>query len=121
MGEHMRAMGTKRVVLIFGMVALMLAVMTAVRTKHVHKVYGSDHREAPTVDGLAEGDLTDVYTFVDPNDSSRVDFIMNVNPFANAAEGGSYAFSPDMLYQFKIDNTGDAKEDQVIQIVVNQP
>ena len=41
---------------------------------------------------------------------------MNVNPFANAAEGGSYAFSPDMLYQFKIDNTGDAREDLVIQV-----
>ena len=46
---------------------------------------------------------------------------MNVNPFAQAAEGGSYAFSPEMLYQFKIDNTGDAREDQVIQIVFDQP
>ncbi len=90
-------------------------------TRHTHKVYGSDHREAPTVDAMPEGDITDVYTFVDPNDSTRVDFIMNVNPFAEAAEGGSYAFSPALLYQFKIDNTGDYKEDQVIQIVFNQP
>ena len=98
----------------------MLTVLTVAPGKRLNRVYGSDHREAPTVDGLAEGDLTDVYTFVDPNDSTRVDFIMNVNPFAVPAESGSYAFSPDMLYQFKIDNTGDAREDQVIQIKFDQ-
>jgi hypothetical protein len=101
-------------------VAATVAVLTLAPARHVSKVYGSDHREAPTVDGLPEGDLTDVYTFTDPNDSTKVDFIMNVNPFANAAEGSSYAFSPDFLYQFKIDNTGDAKEDLVIQILFNQ-
>ncbi len=100
--------------------AATLTVLSVTPNKNIAKVYGSDHREAPTVDGLAEGDLTDVYTFVDPNDSSRVDFIMNVNPFAVPAEGASYAFSPDMLYQFKIDNTGDAREDQVIQIKFDQ-
>jgi hypothetical protein len=78
-------------------VAATVAVLTLAPARHVSKVYGSDHREAPTVDGLPEGDLTDVYTFTDPNDSTKVDFIMNVNPFANAAEGSSYAFSPDFL------------------------
>jgi Domain of unknown function (DUF4331) len=86
---------------------------------HIQKVYGSDHREAPTVDGLPEGDLTDVYAFVDPNNAALVDFVMNVNPFSNAAESGGYSFSPSFLYQFKIDNTGDAIEDQVIQITFN--
>jgi hypothetical protein len=90
-------------------------------SKKLRKVYGSDHREAPTVDGLPEGDLTDVYVFTDPVDSTKVDFIMNVNPFAVPAESGGYAFSPDFLYQFKIDNTGDAREDLVIQIVFDQP
>ena len=96
------------------------AVLLLAPKRELPRVYGSDHREAPTVDGLPEGDLTDVYAFTDPNNSANVDFIMNVNPFANAAEGASYAFSPDMLYQFKIDNTGDAKEDLVIQIKFNQ-
>ena len=98
----------------------MVSVATIGRDKHIQKVYGSDHREAPTVDGLPEGDITDVYSFVDPVDSTHVDFIMNVNPFATAAEGSSYAFSPDFLYQIKIDNTGDAREDQVIQIKFDQ-
>lgn len=76
----------------------------------------ADHRDAPIVDGIQEGDITDVYFFTDPNDSTRVVMIMNVNPFTVPAESGSYAFSPDLLYQFKIDNTGDAREDLVIQI-----
>lgn len=76
----------------------------------------ADHRDAPTVDGIQEGDITDVYLFTDPNDSSRVVMIMNVNPFTVPAESGSYAFSPDLLYQFKIDNNGNARENLVIQI-----
>ncbi len=106
------------VVTIMGGTAAYMALAPA---RHMKKVMGSDHREAPTIDGLPEGDLTDVYSFVDPVDSTKVDLIMNVNPFAVPAENGSYAFSPDLLYQFKIDNTGDAKEDQVIQIKFDQP
>ena len=79
----------------------------------------ADHREAPIVDGIAEGDITDVYLFTDPNDATRVVMAMNVNPFSVPAELPSYALSPDLLYQFKIDNTGDAREDIVIQIVAD--
>lgn len=98
-----------------------VAYMTFAPAKHMNVVHGSDHREAPTIDALPEGDITDVYSFVDPNDSTKVDFILNVNPFAVPAESGSYAFSPDLLYQFKIDNTGDAVEDEVIQVKFDQP
>jgi hypothetical protein len=110
-----------RAVVTLTVMAGTVAFLTQAPSRQMKKVYGSDHREAPTVDGLPEGDITDLYSFTDPNDSTRVVFIMNVNPFAQAAEGGSYAFSPEMLYQFKIDNTGDAREDQVIQIVFDQP
>ena len=110
-----------RAVVAFTVMAGTVAFLTLAPSRQMKKVYGSDHREAPTVDGLPEGDITDLYSFTDPNDSTRVVFIVNVNPFAQAAEGGSYAFSPEMLYQFKIDNTGDAREDQVIQIVFDQP
>src|SRR5436305_1696689 len=79
----------------------------------------ADHREAPLVDSLAEGDITDVYLFTDPNDATRVVFIMNVNPFSVPAELPSYSLAPDLLYQFKIDNTGDAREDLVIQVVAD--
>jgi hypothetical protein len=82
-------------------------------------VFAADHREAPLVDSMPEGDITDVFLFTDPNDASRVVMIMNVNPFSVPAEASSYSLSPDLLYQFKIDNTGDAREDLVIQVVAD--
>src|ERR1700722_20200799 len=96
-----------RLFTMLGVVGFAIGALTFAPKTHIQKVYGSDHREAPTVDGLPEGDLTDVYAFVDPVNSANVDFIMNVNPFSNAAESLGYSFSPSFLYQFKIDNTGD--------------
>ena len=84
------------------------------------QAFAADHREAPIVDGVPEGDITDVYLFTDPNDSSRVVLIMNVNPFSVPAEASSYSLSPDLLYQFKIDNTNNAREDLVIQVVADK-
>src|SRR5438477_5918668 len=81
--------------------------------------HAADHREAPVVDAIPEGDITDVYLFTDPNDATRVVMVMNVNPFSVPAELPSYSLAPDLLYQFKIDNTGDAREDVVIQIVAD--
>lgn len=85
----------------------------------VPAAFAADHREAPIVDGVPEGDITDVYLFTDPNDASRVVMVMNVNPFSVPAELPSYSLSPDLLYQFKIDNTGDAREDLVIQVIAD--
>jgi len=86
----------------------------------VNPSFASDHREAPTVDQHPDGDITDVYCFTDPNNTSNVILIMNVNPFANSSEAASYSFNPGFLYQFKIDNTGDFKEDLVIQVMFDQ-
>src|SRR2546423_5270708 len=76
----------------------------------------ADHRDAPFVDGAPEGDITDVFAFVDPNDSSRLVLAMGVNSFAVPSAPGTYSFSPDYLYQFKIDGNGDGVEDHVVQI-----
>jgi Domain of unknown function (DUF4331) len=76
----------------------------------------ADHRDAPAVDGAGEGDITDVFAFLDPNDSSRLILAMGVNPFAVPAATHSYRFSKDYLYQFKIDRTGTYREDFVIQL-----
>ena len=77
----------------------------------------SDHRDSPTADGAPEGDITDLFAFLDPHDSSQLVLIMNVNPFAVPAEQAGYRFSPDFLYQFKIENDGVAREDLVLQVV----
>lgn len=76
----------------------------------------ADHRDAPGVDGAGEGDITDVFAFLSPNDKGRLVLAMGVNPFAVAASPGTYRFSTDFLYQFKLDRSGTFKEDYVIQI-----
>lgn len=81
----------------------------------VDPVRAADHRDAPGISEDGRADINDVYAFVNPN-NGKVVLAMTVNPFS---VGGTpqVAFAPDVLYQFKIDNTGDYKEDLVIQIV----
>jgi len=76
----------------------------------------ADHRDAPAVDGSGEGDLTDVFAFIDPGNRNKLVLILGVNPFSIPGFLQSYRFSPDYLYQFKIDTDGDAKEDLVVQM-----
>jgi len=78
-------------------------------------VRSADHREAPLINEDPPADIADIFAFVNPNDPTKVVFAMTVNGFAVPAVRGTYSFSNDVLYQFKIDNTGDATEDLVIQ------
>jgi hypothetical protein len=79
------------------------------------KVKGADHREAPLINEDPAADIADVFAFVNPNDPTKVIFAMTVNGFAVPAVRASYSFSPDVLYQIKIDNDGNGREDLVIQ------
>jgi Domain of unknown function (DUF4331) len=78
-------------------------------------VRSADHRDSPLSSLDPSADINDVYVFVNPLDSTKVIFAMTVNGFAVPAVRSSYSFGPDVLYQFKIDLTGDGKEDLVIQ------
>jgi hypothetical protein len=80
-------------------------------------VEAADHREAPLVNGRPQGDIGDVFAYLDPNDPSRLVLDLGVNGFAIPAVQGSYTFSTSWLYQFKIDNNGDFLEDWVVQAV----
>ena len=79
---------------------------------------GSDHQDTPFVELNPKTDLTDVYAF--PGASpGRIVLAMDTRAFLTPAEAQDPAqasFDPDLLYQFKIDNNGDAREDKVIQI-----
>ncbi len=77
----------------------------------------SDHRDSPTADANAEGDITDLFAFLDPNDSSQLVLIMNVNPFSVPDETPSYHFSTKFLYQIKIANDRDFDADRVLQVI----
>src|SRR3954469_22237958 len=73
----------------------------------------ADHRDAPGVNEDPRADINDIYVFVNPN-SGNVVLAMTVNPFQIGGAPG-IAFGQDVLYEFKIDNTGDNVEDLVLQ------
>lgn len=79
----------------------------------------ADHRDSPAPNGIQQGDLTDVFAFVSPTDSSKTVLILPVNPFMNPNELQDYEFgtSDHLLYQLKIDNVGDATTHKVIQVL----
>ena len=83
----------------------------------VGRSIASDHQDTADVELNPSMDMTDVYAF--PGSSSdRIALILNSWALLTPAEAapGVTSFDNDLLYQFKIDNTGDAKEDLVIQV-----
>lgn len=75
----------------------------------------SDHQDSPNVELNPLQDLTDVYAFPSPI-AGRIVLVMNTRAFLTPAASASASFDRNQLYQFKIDNTGDAREDKVIQV-----
>src|SRR5580698_1045757 len=60
--------------------------------------------------GDARLDFTDLYAFPKPGDASKSILIMNVHPSVGVNPPGPTrddAFSPDALYELKIDTNGD--------------
>ena len=103
---------TKRGKLLLGAGAL--AIVAAVSLGTARFAIGSDH--ADTVESVNKPgiDLTDLHIFPgqDPN---NVVLSLSVRPLIPAGQAGNFSFDPDVLYQFKIDTTGDNVEDLVIQ------
>ena len=74
--------------------------------------FASSHREAPITALDHTADITDFYAFVSYDHPDRVTFILNVDPFLQPSNGPNYfPFDPSIVYQIKIDNTWDARED----------
>lgn len=81
------------------------------------KARGSDHADTPAIAANPGVDLTDVYLFPSPTDSTKVVLVMNVHPLIPSGVTNT-VFDPDALYQFKIANKGSATapvENLVIQ------
>jgi uncharacterized protein DUF4331 len=79
---------------------------------------GSDHQDTPFVELNPKSDLTDVYAFPGTG-TGRVVLAMDTRAFltpAQAQDPAQASFDHNLLYQFKIDNNGDAREDKVIQV-----
>jgi hypothetical protein len=82
--------------------------------------FASSHREAPITALDHAADITDFYAFVSYDHPDRVTFVLNVDPFLQPSNGPNYfPFDPSILYQIKIDNNNDAKEDVTINFRFN--
>jgi hypothetical protein len=60
-------------------------------------------------------DINDVYAFPGSSDD-RIALVMTTSSPITPAQAASATFDPNLLYQLKIDNNGDAVEDLVLQI-----
>ncbi|MGH7671518.1 MAG: DUF4331 family protein [Gemmatimonadales bacterium] len=74
----------------------------------------SDHQDTPEVELSPRLDINDVYVFPGSSADRLVLAVTTSSPLTPAASTGA-TFDPDILYQIKVDNTGDAVEDLVIQ------
>jgi len=94
--------------------AFLLALGAMMPTWNVTRA--ASHREAPLISQDPLADNTDVYAFVSPDNPSTVTILANYIPFEEPSGGPFYfRFDPTVLYEIKIDNTGDAEEDMVYQ------
>jgi hypothetical protein len=81
----------------------------------VRATIGSDHQDTPEVELSPRMDINDVYAFPGSSDD-RIVLVMTTSSPITPAQGGSASFDPNLLYQLKVDNSGDAVEDLVLQI-----
>ncbi|HTH38873.1 MAG TPA: DUF4331 domain-containing protein [Pyrinomonadaceae bacterium] len=78
----------------------------------------SSHSEAPLISMDRYADNTDTYAFrsVEPGREGFVTLIANYIPFQEPSGGPQfYRFDDTVLYEIKIDNTGDGREDITYQ------
>ena len=89
-----------------------LAILGVASIAVTRRVVASDHQDTPEVELNPRMDLDDVFAFP----GSSADRIVLVMDTSSPIAGQNASFDPNLLYQFKIDNTGDAVEDLVIQV-----
>ncbi len=75
----------------------------------------SDHADTAANYNRPGADMADVYIFPSPMNNNNVVLVMDVHPLIPAGQAGSVSFDPNVLYQIKMDVTGDYVEDLVIQ------
>jgi hypothetical protein len=93
-----------------------LAVGIAASVGGIGTLLASDHQDTPEVELNPRMDINDVYAFPSATSADRIVLIMTTSsPIA----GQAGSFDPNLLYQLKIDNGGDANEDLVFQITFN--
>ena len=76
-------------------------------------IRASDHADTAENYNRPGADLTDVFIFPSQENANNVVLVMNVHGLIPSGQRAS--FDPNVLYQFKIDTSGDSIEDLVVQ------
>jgi len=93
------------------LVALLLTIPNAVPGP-----WTANHRKAPLTALDPKADITDWFAFVSYDDPTKVTIILDVDPLLEPSNGPNYfPFDPEILYEMKIDNNRDGKEDIIFQ------
>jgi len=96
-------------------IALLAATLGAAAGLAVTAARGSDHQDTPEVELSPRMDVNDVYAFEGSSPDRIVLAVTTSSPLTPAQTPGA-SFDPDLLYQIKVDNDGDAVEDLVLQV-----
>ena len=99
-------------------VVLTLLLVAAAGLGVTRFITASDHKDSMLLAGDPAADIADIYTFRSPTNPANVVLAMTVSGFIPPSEASTTFFDPNVLYQWKIDNDGDAVEDLVIQAFV---
>ena len=92
-----------------------IAALGLIGAAGIRAARASDHQDNPLVELNPAMDMSDFYAFPGAA-ADRIVLAMDTRPLLTPAATPGASFDPNILYQFKVDNTGDAKEDKVIQI-----
>lgn len=102
-------------------IAAPLAIMLiagAALLYNAHPTRGSDHQDSNVMVARPGADITDVYMYPSPTNSSNVVLVMDSHPLIAPGMGTSTFFDPGVMYQFKIAHGAmgtQNPEDTVIQ------
>jgi hypothetical protein len=99
-----------------GIAVAAIALLGGASAFVAQQLRASDHMDTPEVELNPRMDINDVYAFP----GSSADRITLVMTTSSPIAGQSASFDPNLLYQFKIDNSGDAVEDLVLQLTFDE-
>ena len=92
--------------------AMAVVVVGAAALLVTQRARASDHQDTPETELNPRMDINDVYAFPGSTDARIALVVTTSSPIA----GQTASFDPNLLYQIKVDNTGDAVEDLVFQV-----
>jgi uncharacterized protein DUF4331 len=102
--------------LILGALAALVVAISAWIEFAPPQAAASSHREAPAISQDPAADNTDTYIFRSPDNPGTVTLVANYYPYEGPAGGPNfYRFGDDVLYEFHIDNDGDARDEITYQ------